>query len=75
MRFLGSSIRACKNINRHVIAFEDDNVLYKEVLLPLIPQPDEVQSEQATLPPPKNKRPLEDDDEPEKKTAPKRSCK
>lgn len=73
---LGASIRACQCLHRHVIALESDKPLYEEVLLPLLP-PTEVQSGKVPKPSPPNakKRFADFDDEPEKKSAPKRSCK
>lgn len=65
-------------MNRHVIALEPDLELYEEVLVPLLPVSDEVESESRQEPssPQSRKRPRHlDDDEVEKKTAPKRKCK
>jgi hypothetical protein len=33
---LGSSIHACRNINRHIAAFEPDGKIFKALLAPLI---------------------------------------
>ena len=71
----GVSVRASKNLHRHIIAFEYDNILYKEVLVPLLPQTEEVQSVKVIRSSPKNKHPLENAGEPEKKTVAKRACK
>ena len=71
----GASIRASKSLRRHVIAFECDTTLYKQVLLPLLLSTEEVESTPVPVASPKKKRSVESDDEPERKTAPKRSCK
>lgn len=71
----GASVRASKSLHRHIIAFEYDSILYKEVLVHLLPQAEEVQSVKVTRSSPKKKRPLENADEPEKKTVAKRACK
>ena len=44
----GASVRASKSLHRHIIAFEYDNILYKEVLVPLLPQAEAVQSVKVT---------------------------
>ena len=71
----GASVRASKSLHRHIIAFEYDSILYKEVLVSLLPQAEEVQSIKVTRSSSKKKRPLENEDEPEKKTVAKRACK
>lgn len=53
----GASVRASKSLHRHIIAFEYDSILYKEVLVPLLPQAEEVQSVKVTRSSPKKKRP------------------
>ena len=35
----GASIRACQATGRHIVAFEDDEVIFSEVLQPLIAKP------------------------------------
>ena len=37
----GSSIIACRNVNRHIAAFEPDTELFKAVIAPLIHQGEE----------------------------------
>ena len=37
----GSSIIACRNVNRHIAAFEPDTELFKAVIAPLIQQGEE----------------------------------
>ena len=71
----GASVQASKSLHRHIIAFEYDSILYKEVLVSLLPQAEEVQSIKVTRSSSKKKRPLENEDEPEKKTVAKRACK
>ena len=71
----GASVRASKSLHRHIIAFEYDSILYKEVLVVLLSQAEEVQSVKVKRSSPKKKRPLENADEPEKKTVGKQACK
>ena len=71
----GASIRASKSLRRHVIGFESDTTLYNQVLFPLLPSAEEVESAPIPVPSAKKKRAIDSDDEPERKTAPKRSCK
>jgi hypothetical protein len=66
-------------MGRHVIALEGDNLLFDEVLLPLLPQPEIVEDERVPSPVSKKRAasPVDsdDDDVVEVKRAPKRSCK
>lgn len=32
---LGASVKACKGLDRHVVALESEKAIYEEVLLPL----------------------------------------
>ena len=74
----GASIRACRSLNRHIVALEPEPDLYEEVLLPLIPAPEEVESSERREPDPlvpRKRTSQTDDDEVEKKVAPRRKCK
>jgi hypothetical protein len=73
----GASIRACRSLNRHVVALEPELELYEEVLLPLIPASEEVDSESRRDPSPtqhKKRSTHFDDEEVEKKSAPSVFC-
>ena len=74
---VGASIKACRSLNRHVIALEPELALYEEVLVPLMPPSNEGSSESHQDPEPiqQRKRPTHaDDEEVDKKSAPKRKC-
>lgn len=36
MCFAGSSIHACRNVNRHIVALEADSAIFNALLAPLI---------------------------------------
>ena len=74
---LGASITACRSLNRHVVALEPEVQLYDEILLPLILASEEVESESKREPESQHQRKrstLGEDEEVERKTAPKRKC-
>lgn len=74
----GASIQACRSLNRHIVALEPERDLYEEVLLPLLPSSEEVESSERREPDPPHQRKRTsqaDDDEVEKKIAPKRKYK
>ena len=74
----GASIRACQSLGRHVVALEPDVELFEEILVPLLPTPKEKDIDSRCDPSPIQQRkwpPYVDDEEVEKKSAPKRKCK
>ena len=74
----GSSIRACCSLGRHIVALEPDVELFEQVLVPLLPTPEEKSSDNRRdlSPPQQHKRPPHvEDNEVKKKSAPKRKCK
>jgi len=73
--FSGASIRASKSLQHHIITFECDSILYEELLVPHLPQSQEVEFVKVTRISPKKKRPMENEDEPQRKTTAKQSCK
>lgn len=77
--FLGATLRAGRELGRHVIGLEGDYSLFTEVLLPLLPQPEIAEEEKDPSPVTKKRAPTpadsDDEDAIEVKRAPKRSCK
>ena len=74
----GSSIRACRSLGCHIVALESDVELFEQILVPLLPTPEEKSSDSRRdpSPPQQHKRPpYVEDDEVEKKSAPKWKCK
>lgn len=47
---VGASIRACQATGRHIVAFEDDEAIFSQILQPLIaePVPTETASKKAS---------------------------
>ena len=73
-----ASIRACQSLGGHVVALEPDVELFEEILVPLLPTPKEkdIDSRRDPSPAQQWKRPPHvDDEEVEKKSAPKQKCK
>ena len=74
----GSSILACRNLGRHIVALEPDVELFEQVLVPLLPTPEEKSSDSRRDPSPPQQRkrpPHVEEDEVKKKSAPKQKCK
>lgn len=66
-------MKAYKSMYGHLIVLEPDKSLYKEVLVPLLPEHDEEESRPPS-PIVKKRVASKHDDEPEAKKAPKRTC-
>ena len=72
-----ASIRACWSLSRHMVALEPNVALFEEILVPLLPisEEKEIDSRHKPSPAQQEKQPSHvDDDEVEKKSAPKREC-
>ena len=77
--FSGATLRAGRELGRHVIGLEGDYSLFNEVLLPLLPQPEIAEEANDPSLVSKKRAPTpvdsDDDDVVEIKRASKRSCK